>query len=159
MRCAICSIGRLDGRDHLDRAARPLDVPPRRHLAGGTNGASKPCRASSRRSTRRRTNAWLGFERRASAPIFPGSRRAFKGATINKSQLEQIRSVAAVRLGRVVAVEPGEIILQQARLPIAPGPVVATTAVLKPLPTNCSATTSEMMHSRSAPTASGSARR
>ena len=50
--------------------------------------------------------------------------RVFKGATINKSQLEQIRSVAAVRLGRVVAVEPGEIVLQQGRLPIAPGCLV-----------------------------------
>ena len=32
--------------------------------------------------------------------------------------------MAAVRLGRVVAVEPGEIILQQGRLPIAPGCLV-----------------------------------
>ena len=60
------------------------------------------------------------------ARIFPDGEppRVFKGATINKSQLAQIRSVAAVRLGRVVAVEPGEIILQQGRLPIAPGCLV-----------------------------------
>ena len=69
----------------------------------------------------------LGLEKEGiCARIFPGSEppRVFKGATINKSQLEQIRSVAAVRLGRVVAVEPGEIILQQGRLPIAPGCLV-----------------------------------
>ena len=69
----------------------------------------------------------LGLEKEGiCARIFPGGEppRVFKGATINKSQLEQIRSVAAVRLGRVVAVEPGEIILQQGRLPIAPGCLV-----------------------------------
>ena len=81
------------------------------------------------------------------ARIFPGGEppRVFKGATINKSQLEQIRSVAAVRLGRVVAVEPGEIILQQGRLPIAPGClVVDATAGYDNAPTSCSATTSSM---------------
>ena len=43
----------------------------------------------------------------------------FKGATIDSSQLVQLRSVQAVRLGRITEVTRDEIILEEGRVPLA----------------------------------------
>ena len=68
----------------------------------------------------------VNLEKQESAPAFSrmANRRACSRGDHKQVPARADPPVAAVRLGRIVAVEPGEIILQQGRLPIAPGCLV-----------------------------------